>query len=159
MAREARMRAREAEDRELRRLLYVAMTRAEDRLYICGWRGKNQPPAGCWYNLVARGLEGKGETVAFDFTSEIGAEGWTGSGWRLVSPQQRPHRQAPAMAPAPAPRERPSWLTNRPPDEPSPPRPLVPSRIGEDPPVRAPLSDDGGARFQRGIIIHRLLEI
>src|SRR5262249_38294359 len=98
MAREARRLAREAGEGALRRLLYVAMTRAEDRLYICGWRGKNQPPAGCWYNLVARGLEGKGETVAFDFTSEIGAEGWTGSGWRLVSPQQRPHRQAPAMA-------------------------------------------------------------
>ena len=24
---------------EYRRLLYVAMTRAEDRLYVCGWRG------------------------------------------------------------------------------------------------------------------------
>ncbi|MCH7486089.1 MAG: double-strand break repair helicase AddA, partial [Proteobacteria bacterium] len=43
-------------DREYRRLLYVAMTRAEDRLYVCGWRTRQSPPEGCWYNLVRDGL-------------------------------------------------------------------------------------------------------
>ncbi|MEL6423510.1 MAG: double-strand break repair helicase AddA [Pseudomonadota bacterium] len=39
---------------EYRRLLYVAMTRARDRLYIAGYRGKNSPPKDCWYHLIQR---------------------------------------------------------------------------------------------------------
>ena len=36
--------ARKAEDaRESRRLLYVAMTRAEDRLTVCGWEMRKSP--------------------------------------------------------------------------------------------------------------------
>ena len=46
-------RSREAED-EYRRLLYVAMTRAIDRLIVCGAEGEQQPPEGCWYDLVRR---------------------------------------------------------------------------------------------------------
>jgi len=42
---------REAED-EYRRLLYVAMTRAADRLIICGAEGQRRRPQGCWYDLV-----------------------------------------------------------------------------------------------------------
>src|SRR5204862_72933 len=47
----------EAED-EHRRLLYVAMTRAAERLIVCGSQGKYRP-AGCWYDLVVEGLAGK----------------------------------------------------------------------------------------------------
>ena len=49
-ARDARS---EAED-EYRRLLYVAMTRAADRLVVCGVDGENKRPEGCWYELVER---------------------------------------------------------------------------------------------------------
>jgi len=42
--------------REYRRLLYVALTRARDRLYIGGWRGKRSPAAGHWYGLVETGM-------------------------------------------------------------------------------------------------------
>ncbi|NBQ74881.1 MAG: double-strand break repair helicase AddA, partial [Acetobacteraceae bacterium] len=41
---------------EEHRLLYVALTRAEDRLIICGWRGAKKPPDGCWYDLVEQGF-------------------------------------------------------------------------------------------------------
>ena len=44
---------------EERRLLYVALTRAEDRLYISGWRGERQPAEGTWYELIRDGLSGK----------------------------------------------------------------------------------------------------
>ncbi|MEZ5891156.1 MAG: 3'-5' exonuclease [Xanthobacteraceae bacterium] len=44
---------------EYRRLLYVGMTRAADRLIVCGCRGKKPPPKGCWHDLVVRGLAGK----------------------------------------------------------------------------------------------------
>ena len=43
-------------EEEYRRLLYVAMTRAEDRLYIGGALNKKQKaeslPEGCWYQLI-----------------------------------------------------------------------------------------------------------
>jgi ATP-dependent helicase/nuclease subunit A len=42
---------------EHRRLLYVAMTRAAQRLIICGVEGRYQPPADCWYALIRAGLE------------------------------------------------------------------------------------------------------
>ncbi len=42
---------------EYRRLLYVAMTRAADRLIICGSVGENRRPAGCWYDLMAEALK------------------------------------------------------------------------------------------------------
>ena len=42
---------------EYRRLLYVAMTRAQDQLYICGWASKKGPHEDCWYSLVKEALE------------------------------------------------------------------------------------------------------
>ena len=38
LTRRLRDAAEAAQEREYRRLLYVAMTRAEDRLYVCGWQ-------------------------------------------------------------------------------------------------------------------------
>ncbi|GAA5252110.1 UvrD-helicase domain-containing protein [Candidatus Rickettsia kedanie] len=34
------------------RLLYVAMTRAKDRLIICGFSNKSNTPENCWYEIV-----------------------------------------------------------------------------------------------------------
>ncbi|MEQ1671826.1 MAG: UvrD-helicase domain-containing protein, partial [Hyphomicrobium sp.] len=42
--------ARETQERN--RLLYVAMTRARDRLYIGGFEGKNGRAANCWYDAM-----------------------------------------------------------------------------------------------------------
>lgn len=47
----------ERSEEEYRRLLYVAMTRAKDRLVVCGWTGKRGLPAGTWYGLVRDALE------------------------------------------------------------------------------------------------------
>ena len=46
-------------EHEHRRLLYVAMTRAAERLIVCGYEGKKRKPAGCWYDLVLGGLAGQ----------------------------------------------------------------------------------------------------
>ena len=48
----ARLAASEAAENEHRRLLYVAMTRAADRLVVCGASGERGKPPGCWYDLV-----------------------------------------------------------------------------------------------------------
>lgn len=45
----AREAYRMAERAEHQRLLYVALTRAEERLYISGFHGRNAPAEGCWY--------------------------------------------------------------------------------------------------------------
>src|SRR5207247_9417039 len=43
---------RQEAEAEYRRLLYVAMTRAIDRLVICGAEGERARPQGCWWDLV-----------------------------------------------------------------------------------------------------------
>ena len=45
-----------AEREEYHRLLYVAMTRARDRLYVCGWEGRQKREKCSWYDLIKDGL-------------------------------------------------------------------------------------------------------
>jgi ATP-dependent helicase/nuclease subunit A len=52
----ARQAVLDESEHEHRRLLYVAMTRAAERLIVCGCHGKIKPRAGCWYDLVRNGL-------------------------------------------------------------------------------------------------------
>jgi ATP-dependent helicase/nuclease subunit A len=53
----ARVAAQDAAAGEHRRLLYVAMTRAAQRLIIAGYEGVNKRPEDCWYNLIRLGLD------------------------------------------------------------------------------------------------------
>ena len=155
----ARGAARRAQEQEYRRLLYVAMTRAEDRLYVCGWNSRRGAPTGCWYKLIEQALPDVAEAVEFDFTTDL-SEGWAGPGWRLRQPQlalpERPSTESKLPAPmVPLP----PWAASPPLPEPQPPRPLAPSRPAEaEPPVRSPLGPDEGYRYHRGRIIHRLLQ-
>ena len=48
--------AKQAALEEYNRLLYVALTRAEDRLVICGAAPKKALPADCWYQSVQRAV-------------------------------------------------------------------------------------------------------
>ncbi|MBR2034021.1 MAG: UvrD-helicase domain-containing protein, partial [Alphaproteobacteria bacterium] len=50
-------REKQSENEEYRRLLYVALTRAEDRLCLCGYYQKNKPKDDCWYELCASSLK------------------------------------------------------------------------------------------------------
>ena len=56
---EARASAQQDARNEYRRLLYVAMTRAAERLIVCGAKGANKIPDGCWYQLVDDALSEK----------------------------------------------------------------------------------------------------
>src|SRR4051812_11015808 len=66
-----------AED-EYRRLLYVAMTRAADRLVVAGSRGVNRIPPGCWYELIEAAL--KPDAI------EVRADDGEGTVWRGRKP-------------------------------------------------------------------------
>ena len=151
LTREARARARAAQEEEYRRLLYVAMTRAEDRLYVCGWQGRDKPPDDCWYALVRSGLEGlKGvePLMAPEGTGLVYAEPQTAP---LPSPAE-PAPEADALPPPP-----PELLV--PPAEERPaPRPLAPSRALPDPAPPSPIDTAGRSARLRGIAAHKLLE-
>ena len=69
------------EAEEHRRLLYVALTRAEERLYIGGFHGSRGPADGCWYKMIeaafcvdADGGEAVGADVADSPAVRIGTE-------------------------------------------------------------------------------------
>ncbi|MGF6226164.1 ATP-dependent helicase/nuclease subunit A [Inquilinus ginsengisoli] len=158
--REAMERADRRRDQEYRRLLYVALTRAEDRLYLCGHyateRGK--PADGCWYHLVRDGLATLPDaaTVAIDGIEGPGVEG---GGLRLHRPQADRAAGPEAVAPeATAAVPAPDWLHRPPPPEPDPTRPLTPSRPEVEPPARSPLDGSDQGRFRRGALIHALLQ-
>jgi ATP-dependent helicase/nuclease subunit A len=147
---------------EYRRLLYVAMTRAKDRLIVCGWRGQRTEPEDCWYNLVRNGLRAAGQNIGLEEIDDpflAGAREIDESRvLRLTCPQETPTERPPAAA-ASEPAPLPSWATEPPPPLREPARPLAPSRPEDDePPVRSPFGPDDGARFKRGLIIHRLLQ-
>src|SRR5262245_55893789 len=77
----AKARVALAETEERNRLLYVALTRARDRLYVAGFEGVRPPPADCWYNLITDGLRGRLE-------ESTGSDGRTV--WQLHSAQAGP---------------------------------------------------------------------
>jgi ATP-dependent helicase/nuclease subunit A len=147
----AREAARRRRDREYRRLLYVAMTRARDRLYVCGHHG-GKLAGESWYRLVEPAIRAMAG-AAIDLP-------WGEQGWRVVGEQaadSRPlHADAPAKAPIPA---LPDWAQRPAPAEPLPPRPLTPSRIDGEPAVASPARADREAALRRGRMIHRLLEL
>ena len=47
---------RQLQIEEYNRLLYVALTRAEDEILICGAKGKRESPENCWYEAVKSGF-------------------------------------------------------------------------------------------------------
>lgn len=154
--------AKAAREREYRRLLYVAMTRAEDRLIVCGWETRKARPAGCWYDLIRDAVEPLARTEADPF---LAAQGETEGAEVLVLDSRQdaaPDRVREARGALARTAAMPEWMTRPPEAEPRPPRPLTPSGPAtEDPPVRSPVGVDAAAervRFQRGRLIHRLLQ-
>ncbi|HLO76878.1 MAG TPA: UvrD-helicase domain-containing protein, partial [Magnetospirillum sp.] len=118
-----------AREREYRRLLYVAMTRAEDQLIVCGWQTKKAPPAACWYNLIREAVAPQAEEAEDPF---LAAQNETADAriLRLVSRQSaepEPERKAEAARRAGT-TSLPGWATTAPEPEPAPPKPLAPSR-------------------------------
>ncbi len=145
--------ARERQDEEYRRLLYVALTRAEDRLYICGHHGVRGPKPDCWYNLVEAAFPADAIEVPFgdDLVSR-----------KLEHAQvEKPKEDLLHKAKADAVRAPlPQWVAEALREEPSPPQPLAPSRPDDnEPAMKGPLIEDDGWRFRRGIIVHQILEI
>ena len=136
--------------REQGRLLYVAMTRARDRLYIAGFHNGSLP-ASSWYATIQNALA-PALQEAQDFQ---GQSVWRTGPWQEFS--------APAASPAGTGADNlPPWLAAYPPTE--QPHPILsPSRImelaGAGPATFARAGTDRTTAQARGTLIHRLLEI
>lgn len=151
------------QDAEHRRLLYVALTRAEDRLIVCGWYRASGPSDGSWYRLVEQGFRMLPGAVPFAFDSRAwaGESGWEGEGWLFEAAQTRPPAPDRGETEAPSLVRPPLWAETSAPAEAPSPRPIRPSREdGEAPPAAPPVlpGDRGGRRFRRGIVLHALLQ-
>ena len=184
-------RAREAvmdeNENEHRRLLYVAMTRAAERLIVCGCHGKIKPKAGCWYNLVRSGLDGR---PGFEEVADGEAKTWR---YRKVAEQAKSscpvvgegqggesrgcgptvhHSSTPApgrpllpSSQGAAEKKRPEWLTAPAPLQIDRPVAMSPSRAYDETVVaKATASRQPNAlqtqaqAMARGTLIHRLLQ-
>ncbi|GIL39939.1 double-strand break repair helicase AddA [Roseiterribacter gracilis] len=151
VARAARRVHEQAADDEYRRLLYVALTRAEDRLIVAGWQKRRAVPAGSWYRLVEAAMQGDDVQRHDDGTAQISIE-----------QRAEPDRTARAL------REEtvaidpvPDALRVPPAAEPTPTKPLTPSRpTMRDPPARSPAMRSGDqALRKRGRLVHKLLQL
>jgi ATP-dependent helicase/nuclease subunit A len=150
----ARDAARSDAENEYRRLLYVAMTRAADRLIVCGADGRTKRPERCWYDLVRAPLQeflveedDSGEKVLRFRKTQTGAVAAT----------------APTTAPGKIARhEFPAWLRQPAPTEASRPVPLSPSSAFDEEILQfAPSAGSAADRqkaMERGRLVHRLMQ-
>jgi ATP-dependent helicase/nuclease subunit A len=142
---QARALAIEAACDEYRRLLYVGLTRAADRLLVCGAKGVNKAPTGCWHDLVLGPLRSLSEEDS-DADGKI---------WRFrksavpAKDGGAPGSENPAALPA--------WLTTNAPPSPPAPTIICPSEMADDEPRRVTGVSREVARL-RGTLTHRLLQ-
>jgi len=133
------------------RLLYVALTRAADRLIVSGVRPKERKdgadprPPNCWHRIVEQAM------------APIAAPGIghviLGYGFGAQPLSKRSKRKA--VLPAAV---VPDWARRPAPPEARPPRPLAPSAIAIDDEPAPPPTDAMRAAARRGTLIHQLLE-
>ncbi len=139
----ARQKVYDRDMEEYRRLLYVALTRAEDRLYICGFASK-QAKDESWYNLCHKGLKPEAalqETIVHE-TPEI-------------MPKKADDEKITTVKMPPLPQ----WIKQPATTENALSRPYTPSRAEDEDEYdsASPLAEEGNF-YRRGTLIHKLLQ-
>jgi ATP-dependent helicase/nuclease subunit A len=131
---------------EYRRLLYVALTRARDRLIICGFEGKRGMKDDAWYRLAERAAKELGIEVERD-----------GRPIRVFGDADDLVAATPVRAEAKKPKQLDLWLRTPAPKDVPAPRPIRPFDAAgiEEPPTFSPFAEN--KRFRRGILVHALL--
>ena len=139
---------------EHHRLLYVAMTRAEDRLILCGTKADGEAPEGSWYAMAEFGLSrsepGLKEVAAPDRDGTVLRFMVSESANRDAAVEDRGHET----------REMPDWLMRAAPDENEPAPPLKPSSAlaAADAPPRPGDGPFVAAAAAAGRLAHLLLQ-
>jgi ATP-dependent helicase/nuclease subunit A len=139
---------------ESMRLLYVAMTRARDRLVLAGVRKANRNTGldtGCWYEVLDHVFEASPDA------REVERDGFT---FRRIGADPRTVQGGSRAVAAAI--EVPAWARTPAPEDPAAMKYASPSQMAETirGPAPSPLAQAGGlGRFRRGDIIHRLLQL
>jgi ATP-dependent helicase/nuclease subunit A len=148
---QARTLAETAARDEYRRLLYVAMTRAAERLIVCGSKGTHRIPDGCWYQLVS-------DALSADCASEPTGDGDS----EVLCYRKQPELPAPAAkietTLAPKVEPLPAWLARPAPAAPPGERSFTPSSAADEEAARPTASAGAGVALLRGSLTHRLLQ-
>ena len=137
------------------RLLYVALTRARDRLIICGVATRKAQYEGSWHEVIARSLDQPELAARLRLVETAETQG-TRFGADPPFALAAPAIDAEAK-PAP-----PAWLRSLAAPEPPAQRYASPSALAESErgPSNSPLAErDGLGRYRRGELIHRLLQL
>jgi len=151
---------------EYMRLFYVALTRAETRLLICGYFSGNKPREGaaqkavegCWHDWAQKAITGLG---AREIETPFSSEDYKGYAYGAppVQVTETADVGQDALTVIPA------WAAGAVPPRPAKlgPRHVTPSTLlaenaGLEPAARSPLSQSPD-RFLRGNLIHKLLEL
>jgi ATP-dependent helicase/nuclease subunit A len=131
--------------KEHRRLLYVALTRAKDRLYICGFQNRIAPRDQTWYRLAEAAARELGTPLT---RGETALRAFGHVGHAAISKDAGAAGAEPALS---------GWMTRPAPRETLLPRLIRPSDAAEasEGPVLSPL--EGARRFRRGQAAHTLL--
>ena len=132
---------------EYRRLLYVAMTRARDELYICGCHNDFKLDENSWYAMVEAALENpqQGQSILRAATSPDGADYkrfGPDPGWGAAIPTKPQTAQ-----------DIPAWLFKSPTYPDIPRKDWSPTQL-----TRAGHAVGAGPAFARGRVIHKLLQ-
>jgi len=150
----AREKSRETAGEEYRRLLYVALTRAEERLYIAGFHGARGPQQGCWYGMVETALQSQLESVPAFWNEDETLLRRFSPGTRAASaPSDAPAKPQAAL-------QIPDWLRSPAPREAAPRPPLRPSSAlaAADAFDIKPISPVQREAMRRGQLLHVLLQ-
>jgi len=162
-------RLKTAAEEEYRRLLYVGMTRAADRLIVCGYQGKRANPES-WHAMVTASLSADERGRSAPMTFSAGDQEWTGYRWQvstlgrdLQTQEQDLQSVEPQRGGLP-----PALLQPLPPQK-HLPRPLSPSGAGAVIDEEESGAIAGSALFSqkpsadtsllRGAILHRFLQV
>ncbi|MEL6360509.1 MAG: double-strand break repair helicase AddA [Pseudomonadota bacterium] len=160
----SREKAARLQSNEYRRLFYVAATRAEDRLYVCGLASKkldkrhDTPPSEkCWYALAEDAFDRLGDDT------EIATTLWDQPVRCYAQRQETPvDSKTGAGAPHPTFPDLPAFFRT-PNTRGSPQSSLAPSRLADrleaDETGVSAYSPRNGALYRRGQTIHKLLEV
>ncbi|MBS1182119.1 MAG: addA [Proteobacteria bacterium] len=140
-----------AQEEEYRRLLYVGLTRARDRLIVAGLKGADEGADRRWHGLVETALSNEAETVK-DPDGTVIAWRWHARNEDPPAPPQ------PVPAPIAEPAPLPGWLTRKVAEAAPQPLRTAPSRAAPDHSGTAEVPFDPTAAA-RGTVLHRLIEL
>ena len=139
----------EKELEEYRRLLYVAITRAADQVFICGYRKNDKTYEDSWHFLCREAVGAIGDKVAEGFEY---SENKQALAYEVLDNEEenKKNNHLPNF----------NWLHENAPAESALEKPYRPSIDGsqQDELSLSPVAENDEYRYKRGLIIHKILQ-